>query len=98
MSEGTSWDYIHEPPIREVRRPLLSRGWLYSGVWVSLAARVDLLLRYVDLHRRSHLADLRQRACGQYRQRNERGASVDWRFTTDDARVKLRKLYPSIEP
>lgn len=33
--------------------------------------------------------------CGQ---RNQRGASVDWRFTTADARVKLRKLYPSIEP
>ena len=29
-----------------------------SGVRVSLAARVDLLLRYVYLHRRSHLADL----------------------------------------
>ena len=31
-------------------------------------------------------------------ERNRLGASVDWRFTTDDARTKLRKLYPSIEP
>jgi hypothetical protein len=23
--------------------------------------------------------------------------SVDWRFTTDDARIKLKKLYPSIQ-
>ena len=30
-------------------------------------------------------------------ERNRLGASVDWRFTTDDARTKLRKLYPSIE-
>ena len=58
MSEGTSWDYIHEPPIREVRRPLLSRGWVHAGEWVFLADRVDPFLRYVDLHRRSHLADL----------------------------------------
>jgi len=29
-------------------------------------------------------------------ERNTNGASVDWRFTTDDARVKLKKLYPSI--
>ena len=29
--------------------------------------------------------------------RNRLGTSVDWRFTTPDARTKLRKLYPSIE-
>jgi len=28
--------------------------------------------------------------------RNTRGATVDWRFTTDDARIKLKKLYPSL--
>lgn len=28
--------------------------------------------------------------------RNTSGATVDWRFTTDDARIKLKKLYPSI--
>jgi hypothetical protein len=28
--------------------------------------------------------------------RNTRGATVDWRFTTDDARIKLKKLYPSV--
>ena len=30
-------------------------------------------------------------------ERNQLSASVDWRFTTEDARIKLRKLYPSIE-
>ena len=29
--------------------------------------------------------------------RNNAGATVDWRFTTDDARIKLKKLYPSIQ-
>ncbi len=28
--------------------------------------------------------------------RNTCGATVDWRFTSDDARIKLKKLYPSI--
>ena len=27
--------------------------------------------------------------------RNTRGANLDWRFTTDDERIKLKKLYPS---
>ena len=28
--------------------------------------------------------------------RTTRGATVDWRFTTDDARIKLKKLHPSV--
>jgi hypothetical protein len=28
--------------------------------------------------------------------RNNNQASIDWRFTTEDARIKLKKLYPSI--
>jgi hypothetical protein len=30
-------------------------------------------------------------------ERNRLGTSVEWRFTTEDARIKLRKLYPSID-
>lgn len=29
-------------------------------------------------------------------ERNSNGATVDWRFTTADARIKLKKLYPTI--
>ena len=28
--------------------------------------------------------------------RNEQGATVQWQFTTDDARIKLKKLYPAV--
>ncbi len=31
-------------------------------------------------------------------QRNEKTSVVDWRFTTDDARIKLKNLYPTIAP
>jgi hypothetical protein len=30
-------------------------------------------------------------------QRNDSGSRVNWQFTTSDARVKLRRLYPSIQ-
>ena len=30
-------------------------------------------------------------------QRNNKQATVDWQFTTDDARIKLKRLYPSID-
>ncbi len=29
--------------------------------------------------------------------RNTAGRTVDWRFTTADARIKLKHLYPSVE-
>ena len=29
--------------------------------------------------------------------RNKADATVDWQFTTNDARIKLKKLYPSIK-
>ncbi|BBU64099.1 hypothetical protein MSC49_40340 (plasmid) [Methylosinus sp. C49] len=28
--------------------------------------------------------------------RNKHNAKADWQFTTDDARVKLKRLYPSL--
>jgi hypothetical protein len=28
--------------------------------------------------------------------RNRAGADIAWRFATDDARIKLRRLYPKI--
>ncbi len=29
--------------------------------------------------------------------RDADGCTVNWRFTTDDARIKLKRLYPSIQ-
>ena len=31
-------------------------------------------------------------------ERNASGATINWRFTTADARIKLKHLYPSLEP
>ena len=32
------------------------------------------------------------------RRRNEEAITVNWRFTTADARIKLKRLYPSLDP
>jgi hypothetical protein len=31
------------------------------------------------------------------RERNQAGVIINWRFSTADARIKLKRLYPSIE-
>jgi DDE superfamily endonuclease len=40
-------------------------------------------------------AILRQETAAWEQERNAKGATVNWRFTTADARVKLQRLYPS---
>jgi len=32
------------------------------------------------------------------KQRNQQARQIDWRFTTDDARIKLKNLYPKTQP
>ncbi len=70
------------------------------GSWLNMAEiEISALVRQCLGKRR--LADeetLRRETKAWERERNRLGASVDWRFTTDDARTKLRRLYPSIEP
>ena len=40
---------------------------------------------------------LTEQAAAWVQARNAAGTKADWQFTTADARVKLRRLYPSIE-
>jgi len=42
-------------------------------------------------------AVLREQAAAWETQRNTRQKGVDWQFTTADARIKLKRLYPKIQ-
>jgi len=67
------------------------------GSWLNMAEiEISALVRQCLGERR--LPDeetLRREAEIWAEERNRQGASVDWRFTTEDARTKLRSLYPS---
>ena len=39
---------------------------------------------------------LKQEIAAWEKRRNELSCKVDWQFTTQDARIKLKRLYPSI--
>jgi hypothetical protein len=67
------------------------------GSWLNVA-EVELSVLGKRLKERvgdkAKLAD----ACAAFeRERNRAGNGVDWQFTTEDARVKLKRLYPAIE-
>jgi hypothetical protein len=42
-------------------------------------------------------AALEERISTWERRRNRAGVKADWQFTTSEARLKLRKLYPTIQ-
>jgi hypothetical protein len=85
---------------RRLARKVEFRYTPVHGSWLNMVeVEISVLVRQCLGNRR--LADvetLGQEAQAWAEERNRLGASVDWRFTTTDARVKLRKLYPSIEP
>ena len=69
------------------------------GSWLNMAEiEISALVRQCLKGRR--LADeetLGREAKAWATQRNRLGASVQWRFTAEDARTKLRSLYPAME-
>lgn len=73
--------------------------WHYTpkhGSWLNVAECELAALSGQCLDRRiGSMARLRQAVEAWTKERNEREVGVGWRFTTADARVKLRRLYPS---
>jgi hypothetical protein len=67
------------------------------GSWLDMA-EIELSAMSRDLPDRvgDHAAFVAHVAAWEKR-RNDSGVKADWQFTTADARVKLRKLYPTID-
>jgi len=68
------------------------------GSWLDMAEIELGILNRQCLNRRiDRVETLKQEIATWERDRNNRATKVDWRFTTRDARIRLRRLYPSIE-
>ena len=66
------------------------------GSWLDMA-EIELSVLGRDLPQRiPDKATLERQITAWEQRRNKAGVRADWRFTTSDARVKLRRLYPSI--
>jgi hypothetical protein len=67
------------------------------GSWLNIAEIELSALNSQCLDRRiADLARMRTEVGAWERARNNRGAPVNWRFTTEDARIKLSRLYPKL--
>ena len=85
-------------PPEEARRISKRLEFHYTpkhGSWLNMAEiEFSVFGRRILRRRIADEETLRQHIQVLQRQRNERCASIDWRFSTEDARIKLHHLYP----
>jgi hypothetical protein len=68
------------------------------GSWLNMAEiELSVLSRQCLDRRIPNQPTLEREVAAWEQKRNAAEVSIDWRFTTADARTKLRKLYPSIQ-
>jgi hypothetical protein len=66
------------------------------GSWLDIAeCELSVLSRQCLNRRIATEAELRQQVASWTMARNKDHATIDWQFTTEDARIKLKHLYPS---
>ena len=92
--------YLVFPP--EEARRLAERFELHytptHGSWLNMAEIEIGIFERACLQRRvPSLAALRQRVATLQAERNAARATINWRFTASDARLKLARLYPKLD-
>jgi len=68
------------------------------GSWLNMAEiELSVLGRQVLGERLADQQTLEQRVATWQARRNRERATINWRFTAQDARIKLKRLYPTLE-
>jgi hypothetical protein len=84
---------------QEARRLLRKIKFHYTpkhGSWLNMAEiELSILQRQCLARRISDAATLAAEVAAYEERRNREKAKIDWRFSLDDARAKLKRLYPS---
>jgi len=95
---------IHTPaslyqafPAEEARRITRKLEFHYTpkhGSWLNMAEiEISVISRQCLKRRIPNMDTLRREIAAWQAERNEQRATIDWRFTTSDARTKLDRLY-----
>jgi hypothetical protein len=85
----------------EARRIASRIEWHYTpehGSWLNIAeCELSVLKRQCLKRRLPTIEAVEQQALAWQERRNQAQVAVDWRFTTDDARIRLKRLCPIVE-
>ena len=87
-------------PPEQARRIAEKLEWHYTpkhGSWLNMAEiELSVLSRQCLGRRIGSAGELEREVMAWAERRNEDQVGINWRFTTAEARIKLRKLYPTI--
>ena len=93
---GSLYEAFEPSEARRIARRLELRYTPKHGSWLNMAEiELSVFSRQCLKGRIGDEETLRRQIATLERERNEAVASIDWRFTTQDARTKLRHIYPS---
>jgi hypothetical protein len=68
------------------------------GSWLDMAeTELSVLARQCLKRRIDNMEELKREIAAWEKERNKVASEMDWRFTTENARIKLKRLYPSIQ-
>jgi len=68
------------------------------GSWLNMAEiELNVLTRQCLNRRIARLSKVKTEVDTWQNHRNNRNATINWQFTTKDARIKLRRLYPTLD-
>ena len=68
------------------------------GSWLNMAEpELSVMTRQCFSDRVGSQTEAERRIAAWQVDRNERQTGIDWQFSTDNARIKLKRLYPKIE-
>ena len=86
------------PEARRLARRLEIHYTPKHGSWLNIAEIELSVLTKQCLDRRiPAIETLRQETQAWEHERNSKQTSVDWHFTTEDARIRLKRLYPQYQ-
>jgi len=85
----------------EARRIAEKIEWHYTPVhasWLNIAeCELSVLRRQCFRPRMPDIDTVSEKVFAWVKNRNSKQVGIDWRFTKDDARIKLKRLYPVVD-
>jgi len=85
----------------EARRIVEKIEWHYTpvhGSWLNIAeCELSVLKRQCLKSRLPDIGTVIRKVSAWQKRRNQMESTIDWRFTTEDARIKLKRLYPIVK-
>ncbi len=68
------------------------------GSWLNMAEiELNVLIGQCLKRRIDNIETIRKEANAWMKNRNNKNSKINWRFNTDGARIKLKRLYPTLE-